>query len=390
MPDDPHARSSPLLTLTTAIAIIVLVVGIIILAVGLSLDFGTQRIQHFAERIKALLERDIQSVALLTAVIVAIVAALSYLHRTQGLTIWIDKNTRAFSQIDILAGRKTVVVLLAALSILPLYLGHLLLQLWPDGHMLSAGCRAPTDPHTAWSCRSSPKLFIIGHWNPKLDQRLIAIVAISGALGGYIHAMTAFGAYVGNREFKRSWTLWYIARPTIGGVLAVVTYFVMRSFGVLATDVQQAGTGTMVPVLVNPYAHAAIGALAGMFSKQATDKLSEVFDTLLKSSVRRADQLGGNTAPRIESIDPPTAANAPTADLQLTIRGMRFGSSATVTFGAAALPPAAIVSRTATEIKVTVKKELLNTAPNNPPQNVDVSVANSATEVSNKVTFRIT
>ena len=38
---------------------------------------------------------------------------------------WLDKNTRTFSQVDVLAGSKTVLALLVALSILPLYLFHL-------------------------------------------------------------------------------------------------------------------------------------------------------------------------------------------------------------------------------------------------------------------------
>ncbi len=46
--------------------------------------------------------------------------------------------------------------------------------------------------------------------------------------------------------------------------------------------------------MINPYAMAGFAALAGMFSKQATDKLAAVFDALfaMKHPVQRDDQLG--------------------------------------------------------------------------------------------------
>ena len=40
---------------------------------------------------------------------------------------------------------------------------------------------------------------------------------------------------------------------------------------------------------MNPFGIAALGGLAGMFSKQATDKLNEVFSTMFKTSSNSGD-----------------------------------------------------------------------------------------------------
>ena len=77
-------------------------------------------------------------------------------------------------------------------------------------------------------------------------------------------------------------------RPFIGSALAVIVYFVLRG-GLIAGE---AGAGN-----VSPYGVAAMAALAGMFSKQATDKLREVFENLFKTTQtpdqHRSDKLQG-------------------------------------------------------------------------------------------------
>jgi len=62
-----------------------------------------------------------------------------------------------------------------------------------------------------------------------LDQRLIALVVIVGALGSFIHSATSFADYVGNRKFVESWTWWYLLRPFVGSALALALYFVVRA-----------------------------------------------------------------------------------------------------------------------------------------------------------------
>jgi hypothetical protein len=62
--------------------------------------------------------------------------------------------------------------------------------------------------------------------------------------------------------------------------LALVFYFVVRG-GFLTTS---GGAKD-----INPYGIAALAGLVGMFSKQATDKLSEVFSTLFRAAKGEGD-----------------------------------------------------------------------------------------------------
>lgn len=112
-------------------------------------------------------------------------------------------------------------------------------------------------------------------------------MVIAGALGSLVHATTSFVSYVGNRSFRSSWILWYYLRPLVGIGIALIFYFLLRGGLLLVSTVPDVRTG------INPFGIAAIVSLAGMFSKQATDKLSEVFDSLFKSNVdqERGDKL---------------------------------------------------------------------------------------------------
>lgn|GEM_PF-3224070 len=109
-------------------------------------------------------------------------------------------------------------------------------------------------------------------------QHLFLLAATSGALGSSIHALTSFASYRGNEALRKSWFFWYVARAPVGAALAAVTYFVFRG-GMMP--------GTESQAVINPYATAAICALAGMFSKQAVDKLREVFDALFSTKAAK-------------------------------------------------------------------------------------------------------
>lgn len=116
------------------------------------------------------------------------------------------------------------------------------------------------------------------------EIRLLILVIVAGALGSYVHLATSFTDYVGNRQLKESWFWWYVLRPFIGVALAVIVYFTVRA-GLISGG---AGAEDM-----SPYGVAAVGALAGMFARQAGDKLREVFKSLfaLRQPAQRADAL---------------------------------------------------------------------------------------------------
>lgn len=112
------------------------------------------------------------------------------------------------------------------------------------------------------------------------ETTLIIIVMLAGALGSYVHAATSFVTYIGNRSLTPSWIWWYVLRPFIGMALALIFYFVVRG-GLLSVGAGADG--------VNYFGIAAVAALVGMFSKQATDKLQELFDNLFKTEKGKGD-----------------------------------------------------------------------------------------------------
>ncbi len=164
------------------------------------------------------------------------------------------------------------ILLLGAYLIgLALVLAYALFALWPEQ---AAG--APSTRFSLfWGLISGTMSY---------DQRLILLVLLAGALGSYLHAATSFADYVGNQYLMKSWVWWYVLRPFIGMALALTFYFVLRggflSAGADTTDVSM-------------YGIVALSILAGMFSKQATDKLSELFSTLFQTrqKVERADSM---------------------------------------------------------------------------------------------------
>jgi hypothetical protein len=156
---------------------------------------------------------------------------------------------------------------------LNLVLVYLLVRLWPG----TVPVASQSWVTLAWGKHHRFELWI--------ETRYLLIVALSGAIGSYIHLATSFVDFVGNRRLVRSWTLWYVLRPFIGMALAVLVYFVARA-GLI--------TGTGGAESLNLYGVAAIAGMCGLFSKQATDKLREVFENLFRTKVatQRADPLG--------------------------------------------------------------------------------------------------
>ncbi|HEY6505240.1 MAG TPA: hypothetical protein VIZ28_14795 [Chitinophagaceae bacterium] len=167
------------------------------------------------------------------------------------------------------------------------------------------------------------------------EQQLILLVAISGALGAFIHVATSFTDYIGSQQFERSWISWYLMRPFIGATLALAFYFLLRG-GLVTVNVDspqianqysaaqdsvlyihydtaqkihiKSSADTLtgftrigterLPVRrdglpINPFGVTAISILAGLFSRQAVDKLREIFENLFltKEKVERANPL---------------------------------------------------------------------------------------------------
>lgn len=101
------------------------------------------------------------------------------------------------------------------------------------------------------------------------QQRTVLIVLFAGALGALVHALRSFFWYVGNRNLKWSWVPMYLLLPLVGATLALVFYIILVA-GLFAGA---PGGGKIA-------GFAAIAALVGMFSRQASEKLEEIFNTI--------------------------------------------------------------------------------------------------------------
>ncbi len=200
---------------------------------------------------------------------------------------------------DLLASPVESALLTSFLIQIFVILACVLIVLWPHNMVrpnadgISLPVRAP-DGHVVWVGEVSVFGIVLGTLGD--DVRLFALVVVAGMLGGFIHVATSAADYIGNRRLSRSWIYWYLLRFPVGSSLAIVVYLLIRG-GLL--------TGTASSTQLQPYGVVGIAALAGLFSKQATDKLRDVFETLFtpKGDVKRADPLS-EERPSLTRIDP--------------------------------------------------------------------------------------
>lgn len=202
---------------------------------------------------------------------------------------------------------------LLALAFLLVYL---FLILWPSG--LSPNATGDS-LHTVYFLPAQRAPFTIS-----LDVRIILMVMMAGGLGSFIHAATSFGDYVGNEKLTTNWSWWYVLRPFIGMILAIIFYLVIRG-GFLSAGTE-AGK-------INPFGIAALAALVGIFSKQAIDKLDEVFNTLFRTAsdggdAKRKDNLL-NPIPNVTEIDP-QSVEPKTENVIVIVKGTGFVEGAVI------------------------------------------------------------
>lgn len=131
---------------------------------------------------------------------------------------------------------------------------------------------------------------------------LLLFVLGCGTVGGMIHSATSFAVFAGNRQLMQSWVLWFYLRGPIGSLLGLVVYLGYRG-GVFVVD----------PDVVSMQGIFFVGftsALAGLFSKQVADKLSDLVDVIFSSkrAAERADPL------QDKSATSPTSASATAPD----------------------------------------------------------------------------
>ena len=186
------------------------------------------------------------------------------------------------------------------------------------------------------------------------DTALLAMVIVASALGGFVHAATSFATYVGNRRLHRSWIWWYLLRVFIGAALAVSFYFAVRG-GLLSAQVSSDS--------INPYGIAALAAMVGLFSKQATDKLREIFETMFRTAEGYGDDerkdKAANPQPMILGVEPKRIP-AGSHQLDVVLQGQGFLPNSVAQVGVPGRP-GETVARTMTYVGPTEIRIALNT-----------------------------
>jgi hypothetical protein len=235
-----------------------------------------------------------------------------------------------------------------------LILIYILIKIWPKvPHGTGNTARAAGQAKEAAPIDLFWGLF---KFNLLTDTALIVLAAVMGGLGATVFIAVSFSDYVGNRRFEASWIWFYLVRFFVGPALAVIFYFTLRG-GFLATS--SSGSD------INPYGVAAMAGLVGLFSKQAGDKLHQVFDALFQVDPKHGDATRGdgvaNPKPTISGIEPDITTTPET--LTFTVQGTGFIESSTVAVGSseAGDPATTLVARVGryfndTELEVTLLK----------------------------------
>lgn len=179
------------------------------------------------------------------------------------------------------------------LLLFPASAGYTLIKIWPSRAEAAADTTA-TSPDTSarapdtlasnqaqGAARTCPPDTVALFWGRvhldfacHAELRLLLVALLAGALGAFISTGMSFATYLGNKRLDRWWGIWYLLRPPIGMLLALLTYFLLRG-GLLSPGANVSS--------VSPYGVAGIAGLVGMFVKEATDKLRDVAKALFES-----------------------------------------------------------------------------------------------------------
>jgi hypothetical protein len=191
---------------------------------------------------------------------------------------------------------------------------YLLVAAWPAVIAATGTAPTPTKTNIHWFGWS---------YKPTTDSALLILVVLVSALGSYVHAATSFADFVGNRKLSTSWTWWYLLRLFIGVSLAIIFYFALRGGFITSSGGSKE---------ISPYGVAALAGLVGLFSKQATDKLREIFDTAFHVRPGYGDDARGdsiaNPRPVLVAAEPPKLTT--NQAIALVLRGSGFASDSVV------------------------------------------------------------
>lgn len=114
------------------------------------------------------------------------------------------------------------------------------------------------------------------------DGYVFLIVLFAGMLGASIRVVYSFFLHLGRKDFGLNWAWYYIFLPYFGGTLSLILYMVIRG------GFYNGAVGKTL--YINVFSFAALGALTGLFSDQALEKLKLVAESLLTKTESKTSQ----------------------------------------------------------------------------------------------------
>lgn len=157
------------------------------------------------------------------------------------------------------------------IGVVPLILILMIVEFWP----IQNGGTPVEGQSYQWENKTN-----ITGWEINSETRLLLLVLLAGALGSSIHAATSFSVYKGLDKFSMKWMSWYLMRAPVGAGLAVIITLLIQG-GIFSPQTVEK---------VNPFTTLGLAALVGLFSRQALDKLSDVFDTMFAPSQEKRNK----------------------------------------------------------------------------------------------------
>lgn len=181
-----------------------------------------------------------------------------------------------------------------------------------------------------WLSQSFPSV-APGPDDPGMVQDMLVTMFAAG-IGSSISVILGYLEHASIRkDFDLAYSPWYVARPIMGMLTGVIFYFVLKG-GLLATAPTMTGGANLDDLSL-----AGFGALVGLFSKNALEKLRELFNTLFATQRDFAAEVKGRVPSDVwAKIAPyfPTAEGEPDKPREGDAKGGKGGA------GGGQAPPA--------------------------------------------------
>jgi hypothetical protein len=110
------------------------------------------------------------------------------------------------------------------------------------------------------------------------EIKLLQLSILFGILGSSIHGITSLSAWSSTNKLKKSYFLWFLTKPFIGGALALITFTLLRAS--LLSGVSSQAENMSSQGFINVYGVTGLSSLVGLMTEPMTRKLREVFDTI--------------------------------------------------------------------------------------------------------------